>query len=394
MIEAYLEDLERRIDPEVEEALFEKWRAFCDGEFEGAIFSPRRQRIAPAGLEWPHVLVNEALADYERMALQQLGPCSQALAEGSGAIMAVRTNYGTGIMPTLFGAELFIMDDCHNTLPTTTPLATDDDMLRRLLDRGIPDLRRGLGEKVFAMGEFYRELFAPYPRIRRYVNVYHPDLQGPMDVYELLRGSAMFLDLMDSPELAHQALALITDTYAAFMREWLALYPYAGPTSCHWSMMQPGCIMLRDDSAMNLSPDLFDDFIFPYNQRLLREFGGGAEHFCGRGEHFIPSLCRQEGLGAINLSQPEYNDMELIFQHSIDRGILIIGLRRDAAEAALLALLTDEPLHIDELCQQADLPITQVSSALALMELKGMVRRLEGMHYTLARSGGNSYRLD
>ncbi|NLX11646.1 MAG: DNA-protecting protein DprA [Chloroflexi bacterium] len=66
----------------------------------------------------------------------------------------------------------------------------------------------------------------------------------------------------------------------------------------------------------------------------------------------------------------------------------------DAAEAALLALLTDEPLHIDELCQQADLPITQVSSALALMELKGMVRRLEGMHYTLARSGGNSYRLD
>jgi hypothetical protein len=41
------------------------------------------------------------------------------------------------------------------------------------------------------------------------------------------------------------------------------------------------------------------------------------------------------GLGAINLSQPEYNDMELIFQHSIDRGILIIGLRRDAAEAAL-----------------------------------------------------------
>ena len=333
----YLDDLEARLDDAVETALGNDWLAFCTGQFRGDIFSPRRRATAAATLSWPSPRVNAALDDYKLMALQQLAACSSQVAQGSGALLTVRANYGTGIMPTLFGADLFIMDDCHNTLPTTTPLATDDDKLRQLLDAGIPDLRRGLGEKVFTMGEFYRELFAPYPRIRRYVNVYHPDLQGPMDVYELLRGSAMFLDLLDSPGLAHQVLALITDTYAAFMREWLALYPYAGPTSCHWGMMQPGCIMLRDDSAMNLSPDLFDDFIFPYNQRLLREFGGGAEHFCGRGEHYIPSLCRQEGLGAINLSQPEYNDMELIFQHSIDRGILIIGLRRDAAEAALRA---------------------------------------------------------
>jgi hypothetical protein len=40
------------------------------------------------------------------------------------------------------------------------------------------------------------------------------------------------------------------------------------------------------------------------------------------------------------------------------------------------------------------LPITRVSSTLALMELKGMVQRLDGMVYTLARSGGMAYRLD
>lgn len=66
----------------------------------------------------------------------------------------------------------------------------------------------------------------------------------------------------------------------------------------------------------------------------------------------------------------------------------------DPTEAALARCLSDEPLHIDDLCQLSGLPITQVSSVLALMELKGMVRRLEGMQYTLARGGGELYRLD
>ena len=40
---------------------------------------------------------------------------------------------------------------------------------------------------------------------------------------------------------------------------------------------------------MNLSPDMFMEFIFPYNQRLFDIFGGGGDHFCGRGDHFIPT---------------------------------------------------------------------------------------------------------
>lgn len=66
----------------------------------------------------------------------------------------------------------------------------------------------------------------------------------------------------------------------------------------------------------------------------------------------------------------------------------------DPVEAVLVQHLSDSPLHIDDLCQLCGLPITQVSSTLALMELKGLVRRLEGMVYTLARSGGEAYRLD
>ncbi|HML20786.1 MAG TPA: DNA-processing protein DprA [Aggregatilinea sp.] len=65
----------------------------------------------------------------------------------------------------------------------------------------------------------------------------------------------------------------------------------------------------------------------------------------------------------------------------------------DETEQALLAYLDSEPVHIDDLCQRTGLPITRVSSALALMELKGMVSRQEGMSYVRSR-GGTHYRLD
>lgn len=66
----------------------------------------------------------------------------------------------------------------------------------------------------------------------------------------------------------------------------------------------------------------------------------------------------------------------------------------DPQEAALAGCLGDQPVHIDELCQRTEMPITQVSSLLSLMELKGIVRRLDGMHYTLARGRSETYRLD
>jgi DNA processing protein len=61
------------------------------------------------------------------------------------------------------------------------------------------------------------------------------------------------------------------------------------------------------------------------------------------------------------------------------------ALPADAAEAALFGLLGQEPLHVNEIGALARLPIDQVSSTLALMELKGLVRQVGGMTYVAAR---------
>jgi hypothetical protein len=338
MLKPFLEDLESRINPDAEEVLLTEWKRFLNGELKTGFFSPRRQKASPPGVEWPAVSVNEALTDLNRMVLQQLSVCSSALEgdswQGSGAFMGVRSNYGTGVMPSVFGAEMFIMDERADTLPTTKPLQGGTDAIRQLLDKGIPDIRTGYGRRCLDAGSYFVELFADYPNISKYVQIIHPDAQGPMDICELLWGSDIFFELIDNPDLGHVFLDLITETYIRFMHEWEKIVPPQKDYAFHFGMMHGGRIMIRNDSAMNLSPEMFDEFIKPYDQRLLTEFNGGAVHFCGRGDHYIDRFHTMTGVRAINMSQPQCNDMERIFQYTIDKGIALIGLRRDAAEAA------------------------------------------------------------
>ncbi|MFC1947550.1 DNA-processing protein DprA [Chloroflexota bacterium] len=62
-------------------------------------------------------------------------------------------------------------------------------------------------------------------------------------------------------------------------------------------------------------------------------------------------------------------------------------------EAILIQQLSAEPVHIDEVCRSSGLPVSTVSSTLAMMELKGMVKQVGAMHYSLARETREEYRV-
>lgn len=340
MLNQYLDDLERRIDSAVEDQLLSAWEAFTAGTFEGDIFSPKRAVKSPPVLEWPKVNVNLAQVDLDAMVLQQYGACSGQLANGAGSLMTVRANYGTPIIPTLFGAELFVMDESFNTLQTCRPLGAE--AMQALADRGIPVMEAGLGRTVLAAGRRFAEIAEQYPKIGKYVHIFHPDMQGPMDLCEMLWGSEVFIDLIDKPERVHQVLSVLTETYVRFMKAWDAIVCSNGSSNgqswaTHWGMLHQGKIMIRTDSGMNLSPAIYDEFIRPYDQRLFTDLGGGAVHFCGRGSHYIASTCSMDGMYAIHLSQPHLNDMEVIYRNTVDKGIKLLGFERKHAEAALAA---------------------------------------------------------
>ncbi len=63
----------------------------------------------------------------------------------------------------------------------------------------------------------------------------------------------------------------------------------------------------------------------------------------------------------------------------------------DEVEARLLSVLTHEPMHVDEIRSQIEMPIEKVTATLALMELKGMVRQVGGMNYVAMREVGEEY---
>ncbi|MEE8472203.1 MAG: DNA-processing protein DprA [Dehalococcoidia bacterium] len=68
-------------------------------------------------------------------------------------------------------------------------------------------------------------------------------------------------------------------------------------------------------------------------------------------------------------------------------------LPQSDADSIFLKQLSAEPRHIDEICRAMALPVSQVSSTLAMMELKGMVRQLGGMKYVLSRETRVEYRV-
>lgn len=59
----------------------------------------------------------------------------------------------------------------------------------------------------------------------------------------------------------------------------------------------------------------------------------------------------------------------------------------------ILSNLSPEPTHIDEVGHQSRLPIATVSSALSMMELKGMVKQVGSMNYIIAREARADYRI-
>lgn len=56
----------------------------------------------------------------------------------------------------------------------------------------------------------------------------------------------------------------------------------------------------------------------------------------------------------------------------------------EAEESALVARLSGEPLHVDELCRESGIPIATITSMLTLLEIKGKVAQVGTMHYVRA----------
>ena len=328
-----LNDIENRIIPWVEDDFLAQWQAFWDNKVTDIVFRPKRKIISQPSIKIQDIHINDALNDYELMLDMQLADVSYALStEQKGLCM--RANYGTGIMSSLFGAKFFEMPREQNTLPTTLAF-NDTDVIREMVEKGMPDVTTALGEKVFAFGEMCLEIFKDYPKISKYVFMYHPDTQGPIDTAELLWGGEMFYALYDDPDLVHATLDLITNTQITLLDRWFKLYPNKPDLNVHWGWFMRGGVCVRNDSSINLSSEQYSELVLPYDQKLLDYYNGGLVHYCGKGDHFIGIVAAQTKATAVNLSQPHLNDVDKVLNDVLSCGKKILFLSHKACQRAI-----------------------------------------------------------
>jgi len=95
--------------------------------------------------------------------------------------------------------------------------------------------------------------------------------------------------------------------------------------------------------------------------------------------------------GALSLLTPQDLMQALNLTHITAQKSARKMLPADDVEAKLMMTLGSEPLHVDEIRNQTGLPVEKVSAALVMMELKGMVRQVGGMHYVAIREVQSGY---
>lgn len=274
--------------------------------------------------DWPDIPYNDTFADRELMLLQQLRPPFLHLQARDYHPVAIRANFGTVILPTILGASFQLTE---TSMPWAHHLL-DRDAIRRTLDAGVPDPSAGLGGACLDMAAYYRKALAPYPGLVQATVIYHPDLQGPFDVAHLLWGPDIFLALYDCPDLVHALLDLVTRTYIAWLTHWKQAVGEGNEFTTHWSYMMRGGAMLRDDTSVMLSGGQYEEFVKPYDQRVLDIFGG-CIHFCGRGDQFIGPMLTSRNLYGINCSQPDLNDMTRMWQLTRKHRVVLLGLQAE-----------------------------------------------------------------
>ncbi|QUH30610.1 uroporphyrinogen decarboxylase/cobalamine-independent methonine synthase family protein [Vallitalea guaymasensis] len=240
----------------------------------------------------------EAFNDMESMFYNELVSCINTVCVKDYSLLVARSNYGVGTLPSLFGLKSRVVQSTN--LPWVDHVELNE--IKNIISKGVPDLDTGFGKRIIETYEYYREQLSHYEKCNESIKLYHPDLQGPFDVAHLMWGADIYMAMYDSPDLVHELLSLVTETYIEYMKK---IKPYLNDErgndySYHWGTLYRGKIVLRNDSAVNVSKGMYQEFIQPYDERILEEFGSGSIHFCGRADQIVVDMAYTKGNEAMN----------------------------------------------------------------------------------------------
>jgi hypothetical protein len=338
VVERILEHLEARIDLEHVAQARARQRAALDyAEVDRpplVIYLPYEgQDLRP----YPYP---EAFADPAKMMVNELliGFTSlyHAVDLRDDAPYCLRPNLGTGLIASMFGAEIRLVDD---NMPWVMPLGSMQ-RLRAVAEGPLPEVTSGLGQRMLDQYEYYSQVLASYPRCRAALQLTLPDLQGPFSTAELLWGSEIYPAFYEQPDLIRQLLAKITAQMLAVFRALAGkTRDLLGQGYCHQhGAAVRGNLLIRNDSMINLSPRLYREAVLPFDAQLAEALGGVGVHFCGNGMHQVSNLLGMPGMHCLDLGNPEMLDLDALYAQATPRRVALARLQVPEAELRAAAL--------------------------------------------------------
>ena len=236
------------------------------------------------------------------------------------APLQVRPNFGIGLVASVFGARVEVVED---NPPWVRPLADTniETAVEHLLDTFDIAGSYTLGwiPQVEETLEYYAKTFANYPKVSKSVAIILPDLQGPFDTATMLWGGNIFLALYTSQELVERLLKTIAEAMVCLhnrLRQVIGreLLP-DGFSHQHGSIIR-GNILIRCDSNLMMSPDMYARHVLPHDRYVLKCVGSGSYHSCGCWERNVPLVIAADEVGSLDFgtNQSYLNDMESIYE--------------------------------------------------------------------------------
>ena len=201
--------------------------------------------------------------------------------------------YGVGVVPTALG--------CDYEIPAKGDLSLKSTVLKKPEDiRSFkkPDpYKDGMMPLVLETID-YMVANTPYP-------VCVTDTQSPLNIALSLCGvENLFVWMCTDPDYTQEIMNFCTEV----LIDWIKVQKKhigIGLNEGSWphGIYLPdgfGGVSISDDDCTVISADLYQEFVVPYNSKVLKEFGGGTIHFCGTAMHQLENFLLTEGLTGIN----------------------------------------------------------------------------------------------
>ena len=283
---------------------------------------------------FPPYPYSKTLDDPQKMLFNELVSASMASASGRSIChretveddlpCSIRPNFGCVLIPSIFGA---VVEQVGDNPPWVRNFETREAFFTAL-DGPAEDRMNAVVSRLIERYEFYRDALSLYPSLNRIIKRVLPDLQGPLDNVEQMRGSEIYVDFLGEPELVDRALAIVAEVQITVARRLVASTA-DGPEG--WSHQHgfpiPGNVLVRVDSAIMLSPQMYRRQVAPHDARVLSELGSGGVHSCGRIGHCAEEFLNLPSLRCLDLGQPELNDLDVLYALARRRRIPLIRLR-------------------------------------------------------------------